>query len=147
MLSPKGRLVGDFTVTRLAENRFWLLGAGVMQRIHMRWFETRLPKDGSVKVENQSLRYAGLQIAGPNARTLLQRRHEPDYFRAALQQLLLYPEQSQSAQLQQARERNLALFFDLILEIDQLMTSEQRRFLTGKITAMADDFAQLVRAE
>jgi dimethylglycine dehydrogenase len=78
MLSPKGRLVGDFTVTRLAEDRFWLLGAGTMQRIHMRWFETRLPKDGSVKVENQSLRYAGLQIAGPNARALLQRVAEGD---------------------------------------------------------------------
>jgi dimethylglycine dehydrogenase len=44
----------------------------------MRWFETRLPKDGSVRVENQSLRYAGLQIAGPNARTLLQRVAEGD---------------------------------------------------------------------
>lgn len=78
MLSPKGRLIGDFTVTRLAETRFWLLGAGAMQLIHMRWFESRLPKDGSVGIENQSLRYAGLQIAGPNARALLQRVAEAD---------------------------------------------------------------------
>src|SRR5206468_883691 len=78
MLSPKGRLIGDFTVTRLGEERFWLLGAGAMQRIHMRWFEELLPKDGSVIVVNQSLRYAGVQIAGPNARALLQRVTEGD---------------------------------------------------------------------
>jgi Glycine cleavage system T protein (aminomethyltransferase) len=52
MLSPAGRLLGDFTVSRLAEDRFLLLGSGPVQRFHMRWFESQLPADGSVKVEN-----------------------------------------------------------------------------------------------
>ncbi len=72
MLSPAGRLLGDFTVSRLSEDRFLLLGSGPVQRFHMRWFEGQLPADGSVTVENLSARYCGLHIAGPSARKLLQ---------------------------------------------------------------------------
>lgn len=77
MLSPKGRLIGDFTVTRLAEDCFWILGSGTVQRTHMRWFEQNLPEHG-VNVENKSAHYAGFQIAGPNARALLQRLTNED---------------------------------------------------------------------
>jgi dimethylglycine dehydrogenase len=78
MLSPKGRLIGDFTVTRLGESRFILLGSGPMQRYHMRWFHQNLPTDGSVRVENLSARYCGLQIAGPASRELLQKVADGD---------------------------------------------------------------------
>lgn len=70
MLSPKGRLIGDFTLTRLADDRFLLLGAGAMQRIHMRWFTDQLA-GGDVTVRNISDDYAGLHIAGPRARDVL----------------------------------------------------------------------------
>ncbi|MFO1058647.1 MAG: FAD-dependent oxidoreductase [Dongiaceae bacterium] len=73
MLSPRGRLIGDFTLSRLDAGRFLLLGAGSMQRAHLRWFAQQAPADGSVEIENLSLRWCGLQIAGPQARTLLQR--------------------------------------------------------------------------
>ena len=72
MLSPQGRLIGDFTVTRLAADRFWILGSGTMQRYHMRWFEQNAPTE-DVQVSNRSSDYAGLQIAGPTARDLIQR--------------------------------------------------------------------------
>lgn len=77
MLSPQGRLIGDFTVTRLAENRYWILGSGTVQRYHMRWFEQSLPPSG-VQVENRTAQYAGLQIAGPQARALLGRVADAD---------------------------------------------------------------------
>ncbi len=70
MLSEKGRIIGDFTVTRLADERFLLLGAGGMQRYHMRHFDRFLPAE-NVAVENLSARFTGLQIAGPRARDLL----------------------------------------------------------------------------
>src|SRR6266404_3060181 len=72
MLSAKGRLIGDFTVSRLGEERFLLLGSGPMQRYHMRWFAQNQPADGSIRVENLTARYCGLHIAGPAARELLQ---------------------------------------------------------------------------
>jgi dimethylglycine dehydrogenase len=69
MLSPKGRLIGDFTVTCLAEDRFQLTASYGAQAYHLRWFEQNL-WDG-VTVENISTRKIGFQIAGPNARALL----------------------------------------------------------------------------
>ena len=72
MLSPKGRLIGDFTVTCLAEDRYQLTTSYGAQAFHLRWFEQHLPETG-VEVRNISTRRIGFQIAGPNARELLSR--------------------------------------------------------------------------
>lgn len=72
MLSPKGRLIGDFTVSCLAEDRFQLTASFSAQDFHMRWFLQHLPATG-VTVTNISTRCIGFQIAGPNARELLAR--------------------------------------------------------------------------
>ena len=69
MLSPRGKLVGDFTVSCLAEGRFRLTASYGSQDVHKRWFE-RHAEDG-VRVENVSDRVTGFQIAGPRARDLL----------------------------------------------------------------------------
>ncbi|MDX1710201.1 MAG: FAD-dependent oxidoreductase [Rhodovibrionaceae bacterium] len=73
MLSPTGRIVGDFTVSCLGEERFHLTASYAAQGYHMRWFEQHLPDDGSVRIENISLDLVGFQIAGPKARELLSR--------------------------------------------------------------------------
>ena len=70
MLSPKGRLIGDFTVARLAPERFQLTASYAAQAFHMRWFDAHLPPDG-VSVRNVSLERVGFQIAGPRAREVL----------------------------------------------------------------------------
>ncbi|MEM7438562.1 MAG: FAD-dependent oxidoreductase [Pseudomonadota bacterium] len=71
MLSEKGKILGDFTVTCLAEDSFQLTASYGMQSIHMRWFEQHGVE--AVRVENVSTKRTGFQIAGPNARTLLSR--------------------------------------------------------------------------
>ena len=71
MLSHKGKLIGDFTVTCLSETKFQLTASFGMQAIHMRWFLQNL--DGDVRIENVSTRRIGFQIAGPKARELLSR--------------------------------------------------------------------------
>lgn len=71
MLSPRGRIIGDFTVTRLGDSEFMLLGAGTMQGQHMRWFRANMAPD--VSVENLSDHWFGLMVAGPKARALLER--------------------------------------------------------------------------
>ena len=72
MLSPKGRVVGDFTLTRLGDRRFMMVGAGAMQRMHMRRFESEA-RGNDVSIRNLSSEYAGLHIAGPESRSLLKR--------------------------------------------------------------------------
>jgi len=71
MLSPKGRIIGDFTVTCLTETEFQITGSYGAQAYHERWFRQNL--DAGVTVENVSDRLTGFQIAGPKARDLLAR--------------------------------------------------------------------------
>ena len=71
MLSPKGRITGDFTVTCLGEEEFQVTGSYGAQAYHERWFRQNL-EDG-VAIENVSDRRTGFQIAGPKARELLAR--------------------------------------------------------------------------
>ena len=84
MLSPKGRIIGDFTILRQNAETFRLAASFGTQAFHMRWFEQHLPEDGSVTVENISLKSIGFQIAGPNARELLSRVTRIDVSNEAL---------------------------------------------------------------
>ncbi|MCP4979880.1 MAG: aminomethyl transferase family protein, partial [Gammaproteobacteria bacterium] len=72
MLSPAGKIIGDFTVAQLRENVFQVTASFGAQAYHMRWFEQHLPKTGII-LENVSKTRIGFQIAGPNSRELLQR--------------------------------------------------------------------------
>ena len=83
MLSPKGRLIGDFTVARVAPERFHLTASYAAQAFHMRWFEAHLPPAG-VSVTNVSLDRIGFQIAGPRARDVLAAATSADVSNEAL---------------------------------------------------------------
>jgi len=69
MLSEKGRLIGDLTVSKLDDGSFLLLGAGTMQGQHMRWFDAHAAP--GVSVNNLSDNWTGLMLAGPQARKIL----------------------------------------------------------------------------
>jgi dimethylglycine dehydrogenase len=69
MITPKGRLIGDFTVSCLSETHFRLTASYGYQAIHKRWFERHL--EGDVQVTNISDSLTGFQIAGPKSRDLL----------------------------------------------------------------------------
>ncbi|ESY64045.1 MULTISPECIES: FAD-dependent oxidoreductase [Mesorhizobium] len=77
MLSPKGRLLGDFTIACLGEERFMIFGSGIAQSQHMRWFLAHLPETG-VSLRNRSSELVGLGISGPRARDLLTRLSRKD---------------------------------------------------------------------
>ncbi|GAA6160954.1 FAD-dependent oxidoreductase [Ruegeria sp. HU-ET01832] len=69
MLSPKGKLIGDFTVSCLDETEFRLTASYGAQAFHMRWFLQH--QEGDVHIENISDRLNGFQIAGPKATEVL----------------------------------------------------------------------------
>ncbi|MDX1742404.1 MAG: FAD-dependent oxidoreductase, partial [Ruegeria sp.] len=69
MLSAKGKLIGDFTVSCLKEGEFHLTASYGSQAFHMRWF-LQHQEDG-VHVENISDKLNGFQIAGPKAAEVL----------------------------------------------------------------------------
>ena len=71
MLAENGRLMGDLTVWRPAEDRFVLFGSGYLQRFHLRWFHDHLDKD-ALKVKDFTDTRAGLAVSGPKARDIMQ---------------------------------------------------------------------------
>ncbi|MXQ06813.1 FAD-dependent oxidoreductase [Alphaproteobacteria bacterium GH1-50] len=75
MLSPSGRLMGDFTVACVDEGTFHLTASYGMQDAHARWFAQHMVP--GVVVENVSDALTGFQIAGPNARKLLVAAGDP----------------------------------------------------------------------
>ena len=70
MLSPEGRLIGDFTISCLGQEEFQLTASYGSQAYHWRWFLQN--QDDGVKIENISDTRSGFQIAGPAARPVLQ---------------------------------------------------------------------------
>ena len=72
MLNRNGGVIGDFTVTRLSESRYYLVGAGAAECFHLRHFANHMPGTG-VDLRPVTLARAGLAISGPNARALLSR--------------------------------------------------------------------------
>ncbi len=83
MLNDAGKLIGDFTVAKAAEDRFLIWGSSAAQIHHMRWFERHLSADGSVRVERLGMRLMGLGLAGPQSRAVLSRLVDADVSNAA----------------------------------------------------------------
>ena len=70
MLSPKGKLIGDFTVSCIREDLFQLTASYGSQAYHQRWFEQNMAP--GVTLQNISDQRTGFQIAGPKAAEVLQ---------------------------------------------------------------------------
>ncbi len=84
MLNEAGKLIGDFTVANLDDEDFLVIGSGIAEDYHMRWFESHLPDDGSVDIEALNLSLVGLSIAGPKSRDVLAKLTHLDVSDAAL---------------------------------------------------------------
>ncbi len=82
MLTAKGRLYGDLTISCLAEDHFMVFGSGAMQDAHRRWFESRLPEN--VVYRNVSDDWHGIALSGPKSRALLQKITRDDVSADAL---------------------------------------------------------------
>lgn len=72
MLNAAGRLVGDLSIACLADDRFMIVGSGFAEEFHMRWFWASEPP-ADVFVRSAASTLAGVSIAGPRSRELLQR--------------------------------------------------------------------------
>ncbi|HEX2505277.1 MAG TPA: FAD-dependent oxidoreductase [Gaiellaceae bacterium] len=72
MLNARGGIECDFTVTRLAEDRFRIVTGTAFGQHDLAWIRSHAPEDGSVVVEDVTSRYACLGLWGPRARDILQ---------------------------------------------------------------------------
>ncbi|MGO1120809.1 GcvT family protein [Rhodovibrionaceae bacterium A322] len=69
--SEHGGILCEMTLTRLAEDHFWLITASAAEWHDWQWLEEHMPKDGSLTLSNLTGRYGTLVLAGPRARDVL----------------------------------------------------------------------------
>ena len=72
MLNARGGIECDFTVTRVAEDRFRIVTGTAFGNHDLAWIRSHAPGDGSVHVKDVTSSYACLGLWGPAARDILQ---------------------------------------------------------------------------
>ena len=77
MLKEDGRVIGDFSVARLNDDSFLIVGSGLAESYHMRWFSKFLDKQ-NLTIKAEGLGLVGLSIAGPKSREVIQKLTQED---------------------------------------------------------------------
>ena len=70
-LNERGRIVSEFTVARLGEERFYLCSAASAEWHDADLLAAARPGDGSVRIDDLTARFGTLVLAGPRARDIL----------------------------------------------------------------------------
>jgi dimethylglycine oxidase len=71
MLTPGGRIMCDLTVTRVAQDEFFVVTGGAVGKHDLGWMRRHLPQDGSVTLQDETSRLCCLGLWGPRARDIL----------------------------------------------------------------------------
>jgi len=83
VLTAAGGVACEFTVTRLAQDRFYLTSAAVAERHDEDLLRARSSATPEVTIENLTERWGVVGVMGPQARSLLQMVSEADFSDAA----------------------------------------------------------------
>ena len=78
MLSARGGIMCDLTVTRLSDDAFLVVTGGAVGKHDLAWMRRHLPGDGSVHLEDQTSSSCCIGIWGPQARDLVASVSEDD---------------------------------------------------------------------
>ncbi len=71
LLNERGGIEADLTVTRLAEDTFFIVTAGATEIRDFDWFSRHIPEDSNAVLTNVTSAYAMLGVMGPESRNLL----------------------------------------------------------------------------
>jgi 4-methylaminobutanoate oxidase (formaldehyde-forming) len=82
-LDETGRINADLTVTKLAEDRFWVVASDTAHRHVEAWMKRHFPADAHVFVTDVTGGWAQLNVQGPRSRELLARVTSADVSDAA----------------------------------------------------------------
>ena len=77
LIGVRGGIAGDFTVTKLADDEFMIIGGGMSERYHQRFWQM-VPIPDGVTFESRTNTMCGFNVAGPKARDLLTRLTNAD---------------------------------------------------------------------
>ena len=77
-LNPHGKLEADLTVTKLGDERFWVVSSDNAHRHTETWMRRHFPEDARVHVADMTSGFAQLNVQGPRSRELMQRLTSAD---------------------------------------------------------------------
>lgn len=83
MLNPRGGVECDFTVTRIAEDRFRIITGTAFGEHDRSWIRLNMPEDAEAEIVDVTSQYACLGLWGPRARDILARVTKSDVSNAA----------------------------------------------------------------
>lgn len=72
LIGFRGGIAGDATVTRIAEDEFWIISSGMAERYQKRFYD-RVPLPSGTSFQSVTDTVCGFNVAGPKSRELLQR--------------------------------------------------------------------------
>jgi len=72
LISVRGGIAGDATVTKTDEDEFWIISSGMAERYHSRFFQM-VPLPEGTTFESHTEDMCGFNVAGPKSREMLQR--------------------------------------------------------------------------
>ncbi|MDG2373312.1 MAG: FAD-dependent oxidoreductase [Paracoccaceae bacterium] len=78
LVGKRGGIAGDFTVTHLEKDKFLIIGSGMAERYHSRYFKS-VPLPGNVSFESITEKMCGFNVAGPKSREMLSRLSNADF--------------------------------------------------------------------
>ncbi len=78
LIGKRGGIAGDFTVTHLEKDKFLIIGSGMAERYHSRYFKS-VPLPGNVSLESITEKMCGFNVAGPKSREMLSRLSNADF--------------------------------------------------------------------
>jgi glycine cleavage system aminomethyltransferase T len=71
LLTERGGIKCDLTITRLAAERFWVVTGGGLGMLDLAWIRHHQPADESVRIVDLSSAWSAVGVWGPRARDLL----------------------------------------------------------------------------
>ncbi|MBP7690953.1 MAG: FAD-dependent oxidoreductase [Anaerolineales bacterium] len=89
MLTERGGIQGDVTVTRLAADTFWVITGGGTGPMDLAWLLRHAPTNGAVQIRHISSAWTTLGVWGPRARDIVQAVSAADWSNAAFPYLTL----------------------------------------------------------
>ena len=78
LLNRRGGMEADLTVTRLDEERFWVITGGATGRRDLAWLRSHLERQSPAQIRDLTSAYCCLGVWGPAARKLVQSVSEND---------------------------------------------------------------------
>jgi 4-methylaminobutanoate oxidase (formaldehyde-forming) len=82
-LDVRGKLEADLTVTKLDDERFWVVASDTAHRHVQSWMRRHIPEDARAHVADMTSAYAQLNVQGPRSRELMQALTSTDLSNAA----------------------------------------------------------------